>query len=51
MAQQHLDHPNVDALFEQVGGDPRVKPGDPAGYAATRAWRCRPGLWRRSRRG
>ena len=28
MAEQHLDHANIDALFEQVGRNPRVKPGE-----------------------
>src|SRR5208283_4010580 len=28
VAEQNLDDTNVDVLFEQVGGDPRVKPGE-----------------------
>ena len=26
VAEQHLDHANIDVLFEQMRGDPRVKP-------------------------
>jgi len=28
VAEQHLDHANIDVLFEQMGRDPRVKPGE-----------------------